>query len=255
MVDPRERAVSSIEEAQLALDRALSELDTIPSIDPTIVGFAAHALSSCANTTTAAAELLQHTLAGYPDPQVATWLDGIRHTADMMQHTIGRLLHASAPSDFPLKPTYVNLPLLMDRAAMYYRRLAEPNQIRIVSLAVGQIPLVWADSVAVAVVADNLLSNAVKVSPPGSTVYVQILPEDEAVVCSVRDAGPGLTREAREQLFQRMVAGPGGRSAAPSGGYGLAVAWELVDRMNGTLWCESEPGRGARFAFRLPGRG
>jgi signal transduction histidine kinase len=115
--------------------------------------------------------------------------------------------------------------------------------------------LVWADRVAVAVVADNLLSNAVKVSPPGSTVYVQIMPEEDSVVCSVRDAGPGLTREAREQLFQRMVAGPGVRSAAPSGGYGLAVAWEFVDRMKGTLWCESEPGRGARFAFRLPARG
>ena len=60
---------------------------------------------------------------------------------------------------------------------MYYRRVAEPNQVRIVCLAVGQVPLVWADRVAVAVVADNLLSNAVKVSPPGSTVYVQIMPK------------------------------------------------------------------------------
>ena len=82
-MDARHRAVNSIEEAQLALDHALSELDAIPSVDPHIVGFAAHALNSCANTTTAAAELLQHTLAGYPDPEVATWLDGIHHAAHM----------------------------------------------------------------------------------------------------------------------------------------------------------------------------
>jgi signal transduction histidine kinase len=254
-MDARHRAVTSIEDAQLALDRALSELDAIPSVDPHIVGFAAHALNSCANTTTAAAELLQHTLAGYPDPEVATWLEGIHHAAHMMRHTIGRLLHASAPSDFPLKFGHVNLVLLMDRAIQYYKRAAEPNEIRIVNLAVGQIPLVWADSVAVAVVADNLLSNAVKVSPPGSTIYVQLIAEESAVVCSVRDAGPGLTREARDQLFQRMVGGSSIRAAEPSGGYGLAVAWEFVDRMNGTLWCESEPGRGARFVFRLPAKG
>ena len=129
MVDPRERAVSSIEEAQLALDRALSELDTIPSIDPTIVGFAAHALSSCANTTTAAAELLQHTLAGYPDPEVATWLDGIHHAANMMQHTIGRLLHASAPSDFPLKRGLRQPPLVdgPGRHVLPPARRTEPN--------------------------------------------------------------------------------------------------------------------------------
>jgi signal transduction histidine kinase len=143
----------------------------------------------------------------------------------------------------------------MDRAIQYYKRVAEPNDIRIVNLAVGQIPLAWADGVAVAVVVDNLLSNAVKVSPPGSTIYVQLMAEESAVVCSVRDAGPGLTKEARDRLFQRMVAGSSVRGSEPAGGYGLAVAWEFVDRMNGTLWCESEPGRGARFAFRLPSRG
>jgi len=254
MTDAKTRAISSIEDAQLALDRALSDLDTIPSFDPTIVGFVAHAVNSCVNTTTAAAELLQTELASYPNPEVANWIDGIHHAAHMMQHAIGRLLHAAAPSDFPLKPTYVNISVLLDRACEYYRRVSEPNQVRIVCLAVGQVPLVWADRVAVAVVADNLLSNAVKVSPPGSTVYVQIMTEADAVVCSVRDAGPGLTREARDRLFQRMVSGPAVRSAEPAGGYGLAVAWEFVDRMKGTLWCESEPGRGARFAFRLPAK-
>ena len=44
MTDPKTRAISSIEDAQLALDRALSDLDTIPSFDPTIVGFVAHAV-------------------------------------------------------------------------------------------------------------------------------------------------------------------------------------------------------------------
>jgi len=94
----------------------------------------------------------------------------------------------------------------------------------------------------------------VKVSSPGSTIYVQLMAEESAVVCSVRDGGPGLTKEARDQLFRRMIGGSSLRGAEPSGGYGLAVAWEFVDRMKGTLWCESEPGRGARFAFRLPSK-
>ena len=41
----------------------------------------------------------------------------------------------------------------------------------------------------------------------------------------------------------------GGESAS---GYGLAVAKELIDRLNGDLWCESELGAGACFSFRLP---
>jgi signal transduction histidine kinase len=38
----------------------------------------------------------------------------------------------------------------------------------------------------------------------------------------------------------------------PSSGYGLAVAKELIEKLNGGIWCESRPGQGASFAFRLP---
>jgi signal transduction histidine kinase len=38
----------------------------------------------------------------------------------------------------------------------------------------------------------------------------------------------------------------------PSSGYGLAVAKELIEKLNGEIWCENRPGQGASFAFRLP---
>jgi signal transduction histidine kinase len=253
-VNAKTRTASSIEEAQRALDRALTELDAIPSSNPALVGFVTHALNSYVNAVTATVELLQQALSDSPDADVRMWLDGIRHATDLMQHTIGRLLHSSAPSDFPLKPTFVNLPVLMERACRYYRRLAQPNQVGIDYEAADNVPLVWADRVAVAMVADNLLSNALKVSPPGSTVNVAITAAREDVVCSVRDAGPGFTRDEQERLMQRMLAGPAEQHADQPTGFELAVAWEFVDRMEGRLWLESEPGRGTRFLFRLPSR-
>ena len=253
-MDPKARAAAFVEEAQLALDRALSELDAVPAFDPAIVGFVAHALTNYVTAITATVEMLKHTLHDYPDGDVPTWLDGIQHATDLMQHMIGRLLHASIPGDFPLKPSHVNLQILMERACQYYRRVAEPKQISIVNLATGDIPLVWADRVAVAVVAETLLANAVKVSPPRSTVYVHIAADANDVVCSVRDAGPALTQAQRDGLFQRMVEGDAGPATDPRGS-GLALAWEFVDRMGGTLSVESDSGKGTRFSFRLPTRG
>jgi len=171
-----------------------------------------------------------------------------------MQHMIGRLLHASVPGDFPLKPSHVNLQILMERACQYYRRVAEPKQLSIVNLATGEIPLVWADRVAVAVVAETLLANAVKVSPPRSTVYVHIAADANDVVCSVRDAGPAMTQAQREGLFQRIVQGTTGQGTDARGS-GLALAWQFVDRMGGTLSVESDSGKGTRFSFRIPTRG
>jgi signal transduction histidine kinase len=253
-MDAKIRVTDSIEDAQAALERALAELDAIPTFNPAIVGFVAHALHSYTAATSATVELLQHALADNPNPEIKVWLDGIHHAADLTQHTIGRLLHASAPNDFPLRAGYVNLPVLMDRVCRYYRRIAEAQQVNIVCVAVGQVPLVWADRVAVAVVADNLMSNAVKVSSAGSTVYVHIKPQGDNVVCSVRDAGPGLSREQREQLLKRIAPAARPPATDQTGGYGLALAYEFIELMHGTLWCDSEPGHGATFSFLLPAR-
>jgi signal transduction histidine kinase len=69
----------------------------------------------------------------------------------------------------------------------------------------------------------------------------------------VRDEGPGLSEEDQEKLFQGGVRlssmTTGGES---SSGYGLAVARELIGKLEGEVWCESTLGDGACFSFRLP---
>lgn len=253
-MNTRARAVSSIEDAQRALDRALTELDAIPSFDPALVGFVAHAMNSYVTAISATTELLQSALRESSDADVKMWLEGISHATDLMHHTIGRLLHSSTPGDFPLKPTFVNLPVLMERACRYYRRLAQPKQVGIVCQSADNVPLVWADRVGVAMVTDNLLSNAIQTSASGSTVHVEIAAEGDDVVCTVRDAGRGLAHDELERLTKRMTAGIADQHAEPSTDLELAVAWEFVDRMAGRLWVESEPDRGTRFVFRLPAR-
>jgi signal transduction histidine kinase len=251
-MDAWDRVAESIEEAKADLDRALAELQRVPGVDATAVGYVAHALNNYLTLTTVTVELLQAALRDNPNPEVRTWLDGLLHVTDLMSHTVGKLLHASG-NDFPLKIEIVNLFVLMTRVCNHYGRLASRKQIRVNCRGVGEIPLVKADRVATVVVADNLLSNAVKFSKPGTVIQVQLMSEPGWVVCSVRDEGPGISAEDQTRLFQKGVT----LSAVPTGGeptagYGLALAWDFVDKMHGKLWCESELGRGARFSFRLP---
>jgi signal transduction histidine kinase len=105
--------------------------------------------------------------------------------------------------------------------------------------------------VAIAVVAENLLSNAVQASPNHGSIEVQIMTEPGYVVCSIRDPGPGMTKELQDRLLRRVSA-TGTIAPDSQTGLGVRVANEFVGRMDGDLWCESEPGRGARFSFRLP---
>ena len=142
---------------------------------------------------------------------------------------------------------------LVQRACNYYQRIADRKNISIVCESAIKIPQVWTDPVAVAAVMDNLLSNAVKYSFPGSQILVKLQGKVTSVVCSVCDDGPGLSQEDQAKLFQRGIqlssVATGGES---SSGYGLAVAKELVGKVNGDLWCESTLGAGACFSIRLP---
>jgi signal transduction histidine kinase len=252
MPDARTRSVESITKAKLELDRALAELDTIRTFDPTLVSVVAHAMSNYITVTTATVEMLQISLRDYTDSDVPIWLEGIAHAANLMQHSIGRLVAVSPPRDFPLKLDYVNVVLLMQRACDYYRRRAEPHHVRILIDTSGTIPLVWADRVALAVIAANLLSNAVHASPPDSTIRVSVVREQGRVIVAIRDAGPGLSKEEQARVLQRPLPADTRPAATPESGYGLAVAREFIHRLEGDLWCQSEPGQGATFLFSLP---
>ncbi len=102
-------------------------------------------------------------------------------------------------------------------------------------------------------VMENLLSNAVKYSPPGKNIHVRLRKLPDTVRFEVQDEGPGLSAEDQKKLFgkfARLSAKPtGGENAT---GLGLSIVKRMVEAMNGRVWCESEPGKGAKFVVEFP---
>ncbi len=225
----------------------------MPAFDPGAIAFSAHALNNYLAVIGGTVELLLGSLRDHPDPQIRNWLEGLGHVTELMCHTVSRLITSSAPKDAKLRFLKWDLAPLVRRACNYYQRLADQKNIFIVCECASDIPPVWTDPVAVVAVMDNLLSNAIKYSFPGKKIWVQLRREMTSVVCGVRDEGPGLSQEDQAKLFQRGIqlssVATGGES---SSGYGLAVAKELIDKLDGDLWCESTLGAGACFSFRLP---
>jgi two-component system, sensor histidine kinase and response regulator len=101
---------------------------------------------------------------------------------------------------------------------------------------------------------DNLLSNAIKFSTMGKQIRLTVCPPGVRFVeCQVQDEGPGFTEKDKAGMFRRygrLSARPTG--GEPSTGLGLSIVKKLVLAMQGELACDSTPGNGATFAFRLP---
>jgi signal transduction histidine kinase len=95
----------------------------------------------------------------------------------------------------------------------------------------------------------NLIGNSLEVMPDGGEVRISAVAEDGSAVVHVEDTGPGVAPEIRSKLFQPFVTA-GKRNGL---GLGLALTRQTILEHGGDMWVESEPGKGARFSFRLPG--
>ena len=99
----------------------------------------------------------------------------------------------------------------------------------------------------------NLLSNALKFTPAGGEVRVELLALGGALELGVRDTGIGIPGEAQATLFERFQQVDGTSTRQYGGtGLGLALVKRFAGLMGGTVTLESEAGRGARFAVRIP---
>jgi two-component system phosphate regulon sensor histidine kinase PhoR len=99
----------------------------------------------------------------------------------------------------------------------------------------------------------NLVDNAIKYSPDGGSVEVRLGSQDGQCLIEVRDEGLGIPSSERERIFEKFYRLDPQQSGGVGGsGLGLYICRELVERMNGRLDVDSEPGEGSRFIVALP---
>lgn len=99
----------------------------------------------------------------------------------------------------------------------------------------------------------NLLDNALKFTPEGGLVGITVSGQGNTAEIEVRDTGIGMPPEVVPHIFERFFrADPARPSSAEGVGLGLSLAKWIVDRHNGRIEVESQPGKGSRFTVRLP---
>ncbi|HMK08852.1 MAG TPA: ATP-binding protein, partial [Anaerolineales bacterium] len=134
--------------------------------------------------------------------------------------------------------------------------LVKDKPIELVSHVPDDLPLVQADTIRVRQILLNLVSNAAKFTDQGqievSVSLVENADPPEALL-AVADTGPGIAPEDQAKLFEpfsQVDASPTRKTGGT--GLGLSICRHLVELHGGTIWVESQPGRGSAFFFTLP---
>lgn len=177
--------------------------------------------------------------------------NGIR-AVQMMERLIGDLMDSSRFDFDGVRFHFreVDLTLVVADVLRTLRYEIEEHDVRV---RVEPLPVVRGDEWALTKVFLNLIGNSLQYRHHERRPVVRVygLAEPDRHVLVVEDNGIGIPEKDRERLFRRFERGS--NTAGVSGtGLGLHIVKEVVMGHGGSVWVESEEGRGSRFFVGLP---
>ncbi len=112
---------------------------------------------------------------------------------------------------------------------------------------------IYTDEMRFVQIFSNLLNNALKFTAKGSIEYGFLPPENNAIKFFVKDAGPGIPPEFKNNIFEPFWQVDDSCSGKlRDTGVKLAICKNLVQLLGGNIWFESEIGHSTIFYFTLP---
>jgi PAS domain S-box-containing protein len=181
-------------------------------------------------------------------------LDVIAEESDRLADIVNDLLLASQLDSGRLKANIERCdPREIVQLEIDAVRVHLPEHVELNLAAPDELPAVAADSGQLRQVISNLIENAIKYSPEGGTINVALEPNDRHVRFAITDSGLGIPLGEQRRIFEKfyrldphMSRGIGGT------GLGLYICRELVRRVDGRIWVESDGTCGSTFIVEIP---
>ena len=165
------------------------------------------------------------------------------------QQIVNRLLEFSRQSI--VQRTLVDLNAVVDRVVELILHQALFHDIEVVRNLDSELPQFMGDPGQLQQVLTNLLINAADALQGQGTITITTRPgpDNEGVVLTFADTGPGIPAYIRDKIFEPFfTTKPVGKGT----GLGLSIVYSVIQRHGGTIEVDSRPGVGTTFTIRLP---
>jgi two-component system phosphate regulon sensor histidine kinase PhoR len=192
------------------------------------------------------------------DSEIADDLRNLRRSSDDLYRYIRSILQVTKieAREFAISREPVDVNEAIDRVLARLTPLAEEKNI---SIFCKLEPLfsIEADPTLLEEMIHNLVENAIKYTPKGGQIHVHSSEEDERIVVSVLDSGPGIPIEDQDRVWNKFTRGLKTESTATGSGLGLYLVKYFVELHGGTVFLESPlgsqyGGAGTKIGFRVP---
>jgi PAS domain S-box-containing protein len=150
-----------------------------------------------------------------------------------------------------VKPVYFNLKEISVNILHLFENTIHEKDI----LIENNIQLsckVYADKDMIQLVVRNLISNAVKFSKRGGSIKLTTRTEENYTNLCVTDTGVGISETDQKKFFEQETFTTRGTDNEQGTGLGLLLCKDFIEKNGGSIWVESEIGKGSKFCVRIP---
>lgn len=182
------------------------------------------------------------------------YLKKISEGVDNMSQMVNSLLDLGrVEAGIGLQIEIVSMRDLLEKITRSFQLLAAQKQIAFEVDFVEADIMVQADWSLLKQALSNVIENAIKYSNPGGQVSLSITKVDEEMEMVVSDSGIGISADEQKHLFERFYRAKNELARSRKGtGLGLSIVKSIIDKHNGEIVVESQPGKGTKFIMTLP---
>ncbi len=251
-----EAAKTELQQRAEALEEANVQLRELDRLKSEFLANMSHELRTPLNSIIGFSEVLLDGLMGEANPEQTECLGDIHSSGKHLLNLINDILDLSKieAGRMELEPTTFDVAELLAEVQATIAPLVEKKSQVLAMEQADDTPPLTADRFRIKQVLLNLLSNAQKFTPAEGHITLSCRQADPATMLfSVVDTGVGIKPEDQDIIFEEFRQVDGSASRKMSGtGLGLAISKRIVETHGGSIWVESEYGRGATFSFLLP---
>jgi PAS domain S-box-containing protein len=195
-----------------------------------------------------------------PNEVKEEYIEHINHNSERLLQIIGDIIDLSRLESSQIEITYeeASLSAIVNEIIEEARQIIRRNEKSIILNVKDQFEdngdLIFTDRIWLKRVLNHLMDNAVKFTLEGSVEFAYLL-ENQSIVFKIRDTGIGINKENLGRIFEEFRQEFDGHHRPFEGlGIGLTLAKEVIERMGGKIFVQSEKGVGSEFSFSIPYR-
>jgi PAS domain S-box-containing protein len=188
------------------------------------------------------------------------YIEHINHNSEKLLQIIGDIIDLSRLESSQIEITYeeASVNSIVNEIVEDARKIVKRNEksiiINVMNMLEENGDLIFTDRIWLKRVLNHLMDNAVKFTLEGS-VRLSYAKENENLVFRIKDTGIGINKENLDHIFEEFRQEIDGHHRPFEGlGVGLTLAKEVIERMGGKIFVQSEKGVGSEFSFSIPYR-